>query len=65
MRAEPRVDKLIFGELSAGTIVTALGQSPDKTWIKVAHHDFTQAGWVFVQFVTLPDGSENLPVIDS
>ncbi len=65
LRVGPRVDTSVFGGVSDGTIVTALGQSYDGVWVKITHHDFTQAGWVFVQFVTLPEGIENLPVIDS
>lgn len=65
LRAIPRVDSPHIEQVPIGTIVTALGQSYDGAWVKIAHQDFSQAGWVFIQFVTLPEGIENLPVIDS
>jgi len=64
VRAQPRVDAETVGQLQNADPVTALGRSVDQQWIQVQSTDGTITGWVFVQFVAVDGGIENLPTID-
>lgn len=63
IRGDARVDSSSVGTIQTGDTVRALGRSVDQQWVQIRSVEGV-VGWIFAQFVIVPEGLETLPIID-